>query len=336
MVFALAGLVWGPGARAEAPPETLTLNDLVNHAERLPDYVVMNKTIRYGGGLSLRKGQRVRTVSFDGQTLTVTVGLTNFPTGPDESNLLEAANAEWAKLTPAQRAVDAAMLVKDASLWPAQVKISLAITINGRRLAAGSTVTLAAFNKDGAIIWDPVTQGGITGVLLSQCDLLSRARELAKIDPAKRPSRVVEELKGKLVNADGSAANVDFANTKYFALYYGANWCPWCHKLSPHLVKVMKEIGPRNPHLTFVMLNDDDNPAEMFKYMKDAGMPWPALPKVETRKVGVLWSMMMTEPQLRIVDYYGNEIYNCPGGGPEQISADVDELMKFDASGKGK
>lgn len=336
MVFVLAAMVYAPDARGQTPPQTLTLNDLVNHPERLPDEVVMSATIRFGGGLSLRKGQKVRTVSFDGQTLKVTVRQTNFPVGADECNLLEAANAQWQTLTAAQRAVDAQSLVKDASLWPAQVKLLVPVTLKGRRINAGTDVTLAEFTKDGAHVYYPGNEGGLTGVQLSDCDLLSRARDLAKIDPDKRPSRIVEELKGKLVNADGTPANADFANIKYFAIYYGANWCPWCHKLSPHLVKVMKEIGPRNPGLMFVMINDDDQPSEMLKYMAEAQMPWPALPKADAMKVGVLRSMMQTEPQLRIIDYYGNELYNCPGGGPEQVSADVAELMKFDASGKGK
>lgn len=335
MAIALLGaLVCSPMALAAQPPEKLTLKDMVNHPERLPDYVIMNKTIQFGGGLSLRKGQKVRTLDFDGETLRVTHNRTNFPIGPDECNLLAAANEQWSKLTPAQRAVDAKMLVSDASLWPAQVKLLVPVTIKGARLAAGTELTLAQYTKEGAHLYYPPTQGGLTGVDISDTDLLAQARELAKVDPEKRPSRIVEELKGKLVNADGSPSNIDLSKTKYFAIYYGANWCPWCHKLSPHLVKVMKEIGPRNPELTFVMINDDDQPSEMFKYMTEADMPWPALPKADAIKIGVIRSMMVTEPHLRIVDYYGNEIFSCPGGGPEQVKEDVNALMRLDQSDK--
>ncbi|MCC7351197.1 MAG: hypothetical protein IT446_11565 [Phycisphaerales bacterium] len=337
MALVLMGmLAYSPVAMAGSPPERLTLKDLVNHPERLPDYVVMKKTIRFGGGLSLRKGQKVHTLDFDGQTLRVTHNRTNFPIDPDECNLLEAANEQWSKLTPAQRAVDAKALITDASLWPARIKLLVPVTIKGARLGAGTEITLAQFTKDGAHVYYPPNEGGLTGVELSDTDLLARARELANVEPDKRPSRIVEELRGKLVNADGSPSDVDLSKTKIFAIYYGANWCPWCHKLSPHLIKVMKEIGPRNPGLTFVMINDDDQPSEMFKYMTESDMPWPALPKADAIKVGVIRSMMMTEPQLRIVDYYGNEIFNCPGGGPEQIKEDVDALMQLDQSGKAR
>jgi thiol-disulfide isomerase/thioredoxin len=334
VIFTLALL---PGTtRAQATGDTLTLQDLVGHPERLPDYVIMSDTIKFGGGLALRKGEKVHTLDFDGKTLRVTVGHTNFPIGADECDLLSAANTAWQALTPAQRAVDLQTLVKDASLWPATVKVLVSVPIKGHQFPPNTEFTLGAVTPKGITIYSPQIQTGLTGVMLSDTDLLAQARELAKIEPDKRPSRVVEELKGKLVDADGSPAKVDLDGAKYFAIYYGANWCPWCHKLSPTLIKTMNEIGPRNPKLVFVMINDDDQPSEMLKYMTDSKMPWPALPKAHAIKVGVLRSMMYTEPQLRILDHYGNELFNEPGGAQEQADADTAALMKLDASGEAK
>lgn len=321
---------------ATPPPETLTLRDLAHHPERLPDYVTMADTVKFGGGKVLRKGEKVHTLDFDGKTLRVTKAMTNFPLEPGDCDLLAAANAQWQQLTPAQRAVDAASLVKDASLWPAQVKLLVPVTIKGRAFPANTEFTLASVDKQGLHVYAPQNQGGITGVELSDTDLLARARELAKTPAGERPSRVVEELKGKLVDSDGKPATVDLDSAKIFAVYYGANWCPFCHEVSPALVKAMNEIGPRNPHLVFVMINDDDEPAQMLKYMKEAQMPWPALPKADAIKVGVLRSMMQIEPQLRLLDHYGNELLNIPGGGPQQKAADVQALMKLDQSGIAK
>jgi hypothetical protein len=41
-----------------------------------------------------------------------------------------------------------------------------------------------------------------------------------------------------------------------------------------------------------------------------------------------------TEPHLHIVDYRGSELYSESEGRQEQLSADVDALMKLDQSGK--
>lgn len=319
-----------------AVPARLTLSDLVNHPERLPPYVTMRRTLRFSGGLTLRKGQKIHTVRFDGRSVLVTRQMTNFPLRPADTNLLAAANAVWAKLTPPQRAVDYRAIRKDASLWPARVTVLPAISIHGRRFRPKTEFTLERVGQRGVSVYDPATDSGITGVEIADTDLLQRARELARVPRARRPSRIVAELRGNLVDVDGAPAKVDFGKVRYFAVYYGADWCVWCHKTSPHLVRVMNEIGPRNPHLLFVMVDDDKNVASMYRYMKKEKMPWPAMSRADSLKVGVLRSARRTDPQLRILDRFGNELYDVPGGGPRQIRSDVAALMRLDRSGKAR
>ena len=47
-----------------------------------------------------------------------------------DTDLLEAANAAWSKLTPEQRAVDLKTIMNDASLWPEKVKCLGAFTLD--------------------------------------------------------------------------------------------------------------------------------------------------------------------------------------------------------------
>lgn len=319
------------------PPETLTVADLANHPERLPETVTLKDTIKFGGGVTLKKGQKMHVVSFDGKTLKVDNGKrVDYPLEPTDCDLLDAANAAWQKLTPAQRAVDADALASDASLWPTSVKLLPAEKVGNRNFPANTEFALAGYTPKGAHIYAPSNEGHLINVALSDTDLLARARELAKTDPAQRPSRITTALKGKLVNADGTPSALDVDTAKVFVLYYGADWCPWCHKLSPTLVKTMNEIGPKNPRLAFVMIDDDNDPNAMLNYMTTEKMPWPALPKADAIKAGFLFGMKSNTPHLLILDHYGNEIYSQPGGGPDQITADAKALMKLDADGTAK
>jgi len=82
-------------------------------------------------------------------------------------------------------------------------------------------------------LWEPEGKAKLTAQL-SQTDAVARARELALIEPMKRPARIVEALKDVMVDSDGKAATkADLDSQKIFALYYGASWCGPCRSFSP-------------------------------------------------------------------------------------------------------
>ena len=145
----------GSLALAAVPPELLTLGDLANHPDRCPPTVRMSSDVRFGDGVTLHQGQVVQVLDFNGSDLNVGTGTdARYTVGPNDCDLLAAANAAWARLSPRQRAVDAKAVLADASLWPERVKCFLAGTSNGRSIPTGTEYVLRAFDQtDGKVLW---------------------------------------------------------------------------------------------------------------------------------------------------------------------------------------
>lgn len=96
--------------------------------------------------------------------------------------------------------------------------------------------------------------------------------------PANALERV---LTGKLVSLEGGAlrpfAGARLAGVKFYALYFSAGWCPPCREFTPGFVDAYAKIRELYPEFEVVLVNHDRSPAEMFAYMRDDHMTWPAL-----------------------------------------------------------
>ena len=304
----LMGLVWGMGmaAAGAGAPDKLTLNDLVNHPERWPEMVTVTREFKLRNGTVVHQGDKVRLVEFNGTQVGVGAGSSLFRIRPEDCGLLEAANQAWSALTPAQRAVDPDSLAGDVSLWPARVKVVSAINCNFGTLAPGTEVGLLKFTKQGAEVAWPNSNNRLE-VNLDSTDVLSRARKLALVDADKRESRIALALHGLLVDADGKPYDdKQLAEKKYFALYFGANWCAPCHAFSPTLVKFLDVALPKHPELAAVMMSNDEQPAQMLTYMKEAKMPFPAVPLKDLNRSPLLLSYAAKMiPHMVVVDRFG-------------------------------
>src|SRR5262249_52554760 len=108
-----------------AAPEKLTWNDLVNHPERWPATCKVNVPLKFSGGATLKPGTEVKinAVTARGAQLIAPQGFA-FDVAAKDCDLLDAANAAWAKLTPEQRNLTVAAIVADKSLWPAKVTLT--------------------------------------------------------------------------------------------------------------------------------------------------------------------------------------------------------------------
>lgn len=82
-------------------------------------------------------------------------------------------------------------------------------------------------------------------------------------------------LKEGLVDADGKPVAASTLKGKVVGVYFSAHWCPPCRKFTPKLVAFAKKHAAK---LAIVFVSSDNSPAEMSKYMKEAGMPWAATP----------------------------------------------------------
>ncbi len=287
-------------------PATLRLNDLVNHPERLPAKTKLNKAFRLNGGKPLAVGDEVAVLEFNGAKVTVDAGNERiFEINPGDCTLLESANEIWSKLSAAQREIDLAKVVNDASLWPMQVKTLVGFNIEGGKpIEPGTDMDVFTLTREGIKVALPGEKNFIL-IDVAKTDAIARARELALIDPMKRPSRIANALRGKLMDAQGKPADEAKLDTaKVFALYFGASWCGPCRQFSPSLVKYVNKTN--SPVMMTVMMSNDEEDGKMLGYMKEEKMPFPALPLAVLQKNGLLISYTgKMIPQLLIVDRFG-------------------------------
>ena len=78
-----------------------------------------------------------------------------------------------------------------------------------------------------------------------------------------------------LVDEKGKAVDVATLKNKTVAVYCSAHWCPPCRVFTPQLVKF---ANANKAKLAVVFISSDKDEAQMFAYMKETKMPWPAVP----------------------------------------------------------
>jgi thiol-disulfide isomerase/thioredoxin len=93
----------------------------------------------------------------------------------------------------------------------------------------------------------------------------------------KKKTPLQETLQGAVVDASGqevsSAAVLD---TEHILLYFSAHWCPPCQAFTPELVEFYKEHGGGRL-FEVILISNDHSEDEMFSYMNETGMSWPAV-----------------------------------------------------------
>jgi len=282
--------------RADSPtdsPSVLKFSDLADHPERWPDQVKMTNELEFADNTTLAVDQAMRLISVDANGALVSASTTgvNYNIGPDDSDVVAAANAMWSKLGTEQRHLTLAVIQADASLWPLKLKTKAPISFsNGRSLPVGSEVNFLHFHEDapssvefsfGEVIlnWAPY----------DMTDLFPRARELAALPRDSRRSRVLTQLKGNTVDSDGKLLDCPDKGVKYVVLYFSASWWEPCRNFAPQVVAFQSEVGSKHPELAIVMVSEEDRQettggkspdydADMLNFMKDYKMNWIALP----------------------------------------------------------
>ncbi len=320
------GITTAHVAMAAPPPETLTLRDLVRQPLRWPDTVKLKESIQFGGGQSLKAGEPYKLHEFDGREIQLLHDQTLYPIKPEQSDFLESANALWATYTPEQRALDLPMILKDASLWPEKVTMFPgATTAEGKDIPANAEYRVISFTQEEFLLYHDETKTMVIANNVSDTDMIKRARDIVKIAPADRPSRLVNAIKGKSVDVTGKPDGATLDDTQFFVMFYGANWCGWCHKMSPSIVEAVKKLAPNTtPAMTTLLMSGDDEQNEMLAYMKKGDMPFSAIPKEAWKENPVTAGLAGSGfPTLVITDRYGKVIYKQSGGGPQQINAGV-------------
>ena len=350
LLLALVVMV-GPqrGWSAAEVPKTLTLTDLVGRPDRWPQSVVVAVNVRSKSGQSVLQGQKVPVVNVTdkGVFVSTTAG-GQIGLFPNQCDLLEQANARWMQLTPAQRALDPETVFKDSSLWPDVVRMIYPTQISG---SGGSKTVLPAghlnrffYFENGQVAVVPNGVSELKWFKPDSVDVVGGALERVILEPAERPSRLVEGVRNVMRDAAGKPYSAkELGQTRAFVFFWAANWCGWCHKVSPELARFVTENSRQLKQTTVVMLNGDKQDSEMLKYLREKNLPWPAIRQADWQRVPYFkFTHEGSFPQLLITDRYGRILYNGFGGGPENIRAHlaamsglVQGTLVADPSGEG-
>ncbi len=277
MVVAWVALLFSAVAQAEVP-ETLEVRDLIHRPDRWPAEVSIAADLDFGEFV-VEAGTPGKVMGFNGRDVELALpDEVYISVGLEDCDLVAAANAAWATLSDEQRALDEKALLADASLWPETVVSTMAFEFdNGVSLPSGHAYTLVWVGRDGIRAYDAAKDLRIV-VPIGQSDLFARARERAGIPKAERPAKLIEQLTGKVVDAEGNAVDAAaYRDGTVFALYFAASWCGYCKEFNPEFVEAIERARVRYPDLVVVLISTDEEVEKMYGYMKSGQVPWPAV-----------------------------------------------------------
>jgi len=82
----------------------------------------------------------------------------------------------------------------------------------------------------------------------------------------------------QLVDRSKSRVAVGDLQGKKVGIYFSAHWCPPCRAFTPRLVQVYEELRSTGKPFEIVFVSSDRDEASMLDYMREAKMPWLAVP----------------------------------------------------------
>jgi len=120
-------------------------------------------------------------------------------------------------------------------------------------------------------------------------------------------------------------------NPKYTALYFSAHWCPPCRAFTPKLVEWYKDFKPKHEDFELVFVSRDKDEAAQLEYMKETGMPWPAV-KLSAGKDPTLGKYAAGGiPYLVLIDENGKDLTGKDGNDwqpPTEVLKKIEALVK--------
>ena len=200
-----------------------------------------------------------------------------------DTDALAVANAAFAAMSPAQRALDLETLVQRADLWPSTIRLRKRVAFGAHdaenAYANGSELSFGTF--DGTWIKAKLSAGDAPPVLsVHATDFVERVRAAFVEKPRSTGHRVLQELDGKLIDLrTGRKARVNAKRPPdYVVLYFSAGWCGPCHEFSPLLVSFYeKNKRLAGKRFEIVWISRDRSETEMKEYAAEFGFPWLAV-----------------------------------------------------------
>jgi len=118
---------------------------------------------------------------------------------------------------------------------------------------------------------------------------------------------------------------------KFTAIYYSAHWCPPCRAFTPKLVDWYKDFKAKHPNFELVFASSDKDGTAMLDYMKETGMPWPAVKFGEKKAAGLDKYAAGGIPYLVLIDENGKDLTgkeNNDWQPPTEVLKKIEELVK--------
>lgn len=145
---------------------------------------------------------------------------------------------------------------------------------------------------------------------------------------------ITDALAGNLVavknNSLAPLAPEATSDTKFYAFYYSAKWCPPCRAFTPELVEAYKAIKAKHPDFELVFVSSDRTGDAMLDYMASYGMVFPAVNFEQRRSIAVLKRPEHESgiPNLVFMSADGKELstsFSRSGDylGPRKVLADI-------------
>jgi nucleoredoxin len=268
----------------------------------------------------------------------------------------------------AQEPLTIDILAASRSLWPREVTVNVAhqvpLLVNGK--VSGSMQALpgrvyplvsvepgeVTVNAMGSTLAFPPTATDILAraeAVRTRLEALSAARAATTPKASESPShatssptplpsanKLADRLNGKLVAYDGGGLKPFEASAlrgkKYLAVYFSASWCGPCREFTPQLVDWYKRQA-QHDKFEVILVSRDNSKEEMIEYMKQDGMPWPALTfaKANQRNSPLEKYKGDAIPCLVVVDQEGKVLSHSFEGkeyvGPSKVIKDLQGLL---------
>jgi nucleoredoxin len=155
--------------------------------------------------------------------------------------------------------------------------------------------------------------------------------------PAATTNKIADRLNGKLVIYNGRSLEQFDASAlkekKYLALYFSVSWCGPCKQFTPRLVDWYKQQKAELDKFEVIFVSRDESKEDMLEYMKQDGMPWPALNFAKANQGNSPLEKYAGRgiPCLVIIDREGKVISHSYQGdeyvGPSKVMKDLAGLL---------
>lgn len=290
----------------------LTFKDLLRQPELRPAKCMLKETLSFQSGMTLRAGQKFEVLELNAPDIVVvSIGRSNFELFAKQTDIVEAANAEWNKFTPEQKALTVAEVLKRRDLWSYRLKVKDTFDVGRERVNKGDTVYLMGV-ENGKLRVVPKSMSQNFDLAPEDTDILEQAR--VHLANGGAPGILAEELQGRLINQlTDQSYNLDMKKLpKYFVIYSAARWCPYTQKFTPQLLSFYQTMKAKGADFEVIYVPQEKSYAELQTYAKEMSFPWPVLKFPQKNKI-VVTAMMISgqsTPALQVADRYGNIIIN--------------------------